>query len=60
MKKTTTKTGVVEELTLIPREVGGTTESAYQRSLQASPSFSLQPPKPQRKKKVKLKKRKKK
>lgn len=59
MKKTTTKTGVVEELTLIPREVGGTTESAYQRSLQASPSFSLQPPVPQRKKKVKKKRKKK-
>ena len=59
MKKTTTKTGVVEELTLIPREVGGTTESAYQRSLQASPSFNLQPPKPKRLKKVKKKRKKK-
>lgn len=43
MKKTP-KTGMVEELTLIPREVGGTTESAYQRSLQASPTFKLQAP----------------
>lgn len=58
MKKPAPKTGMVEELTLIPREVGGTTESAYQRSLQASPTFKLQAPVvPSKNKKRKKKKR---
>lgn len=46
---------LVSELTLVPREAGQTTESAYRQSLEASPSYQQEvarlSKKPKRKKK---------
>ncbi len=43
-KRTRVKSALMGELTLLPRSAGQTTESAYRRSLEASPTFKLELP----------------